>query len=227
MSRLTVEQLMAATAATVNQEATAPTSGSAEYNLWLQYINRGLFEWANANNWESLRRRFYPTITSSAATVLLPLDFKSIARAPKLYDGTREAGIEIPEALPEQVNMYSLRDKYYTQTGDMSTGYALVFNSLNLSSGASLEIEYFSMPTSLASPGQVPLVQDSQFLVDRTVAYIFEARSDARFQSEESKARERLLAMVEAADMAKFNSYSNPNPVSTSLARTGFRLGRD
>lgn len=228
MSRITVNQIMTQVAATVNQEATAPTAGSAEYLLWLEYINRAYFEWANATDWESLRRTFYPTVTGmSLATVALPLDFRKLAGEVILYDGDTERGTSFSEALPEQRGNYGVDDKYLTVRGDQASGFSLILNPATLASGASLEVQYFSMPTSLASPAEVTPIGDPQFLIDRSIAYIFEARSDSRFQLEETKARERLLTMVENANLAKFNSYAGSNFVIGPERKQGFRIGRD
>lgn len=229
MARLTIEQLMKQIASTVNQEASAPSEGAAEWQLWLEYLNRAYFEWSNANDWEVLRKVYYPSVTGvSQATVNLPLDFKKIAAAPVLYNGDISQGYEYPEVLPEQRGEKNMEiDKFVQIGGNLSDGFHMIFNPPTLASGASIAIHYFSMPTSLASNAQVPITTDSQFLVDRAVAYIFEARSDPRFQQEETKARERLLAMVEGADMAKYNSYANPNFVTQPEKKLGFRIGRD
>ena len=219
---------MTQVASTVNQEASAPTSGGDEFSLWLNYINRALFEWENATDWEELRKTFRPTASNISNSVVdLPDDFKKIAAAPILYENNIVNGIPFPEVLPDQIGMFSETQKYVTIGGDLSGGFSMYFHPATLSSGASLAIQYFSMPTSLATTTDIPIISDSQFLVDRTIAYILEARSDARFQLEENKAREKLLTMVEANVARRFNSYANPNPVLTTNQKAGFRVGRD
>lgn len=214
-------------ATTVNQEAAAPTDGSDEYNLWLAYINRGIQEWAESNDWESLRYNYWPQISGgSGATVNLPADFRKLAGEVLMYDNGQYP-TQFPEVLDEQTTLYSPTEKYITLTGDINRGFSVVFNPATLASGASIKIPYYAMPTSLASPAQVAPVDDSLFLVDRTIAYILESRSDARFQLEENKARERLLLMVENANLAKYSSYAGSNPIIGPERKQGFRLGRD
>lgn len=231
MARLTVDQIMTQIASTVNQEATAPTAGSAEYSLWLSYINRSYFEWAEANDWEELRKVFKPTVNGmSLASVPLPLDYRKLGGAPRLYlNGSGfEMGEEYPFAIPEEEALYQETDKYVTLTGNQNSGYALLWHPATLASGASIAIPYYSMPTSLASSTDVPVLTDSQYLVDRTIGFILEARSDPRFQSQEARAREKLLAMVENSTMEKYTNYATPNYVSNGpLRRRGFRMGRD
>lgn len=227
MARMTVQQIMRQIASTVNQEAIPPTDGSAEWSLWLDYINRAYQEWAESNDWEALRKRFYPGITgSSSASVSLPQDYRKLANAPKIW-GETETGTDFPQVLIEQEEMYDVDDKYVTVVGNQTDGYTMVFHPGTLASGASVQMDYFATPTSLASNIEIPITQDPQYLVDRTIAYIFEARSDPRFQIEENKARERLLTMIENMNAAKYNSYAGPNQLVTPERKLGFRLGRD
>lgn len=230
MARLTVTQIMSQIAATVNQEATAPTSGGSEYNLWLEYMNRSQQEWAASHDWEDLRKVFFPAVSgTSQATVTLPLDYRKLAASPVLnIYNNGVGGEEFAEVTEENRKIYKTTDKYFMEVGNISNGFSLVFNPPTLASGASLEIQYFSVPTSLASPADVPHVPDSQFLADRTISYIFEARSDPRFQQQETKAREKLLQMVEMHDAKKYNAYGSPNYIKNGpLSRAGFRVGRD
>lgn len=227
MARMTVEQIMRQMAATVNQEASAPTEGSSEWSLWLDYINRAYQEWAESTDWEVLRRRFFPGVTGvSQASVSLPNDFRKLAAPPRLHVDNNY-GIEFGEVLPEQESLYNPEDKYITIVGNHTDGWTMVFNPGTMASGASLQVEYFSMPTSLASNTEIPITPDPQYLVDRSIGYIFEARSDPRFQIEENKARERLLTMIENANAAKYNSYAGQSQMVTPERRMGFRLGRD
>ena len=223
--RLTLTQIMQQIGSTVNQEATAPTAGGAEYNLWLNYINRGIQEWSEANDWEALRKYYRPGVTGiSQASVALPLDYKKLAAPVKLHkSGEVEGGTSYADILEEQQGLYKSTDEYVYETGDSSSGFNLVFHPGTLSSGASVEIQYYAMPTSLASPAEVPMVSDSQFLVDRTIAFIFEARSDVRYQTMESKARDRLLTMVENSNLSKYSVNSLGIIISAFILYSGCR----
>lgn len=228
MARKNVTDIMRQIAGTVNQEATAPTAGSDEYNLWLQYLNRSQEEWSEAFDWESNRKYYWPSITGvSLASVALPLQYKKLAAAPLLYGSTFDSPVEYSYILNEDEQMYGAQDRYVKLTGDISTGKSLVFHPATLASGASLCIQYFAYPSTLSSASQYVSMEDPQFIVDRTIAYIFESRSDPRFQIEETKARERLLGMIENANDEKFNSYAATSYVPSTLSRNSFRVGRD
>ena len=129
--------------------------------------------------------------------------------------------------IDEDEDLYESTSLYARLTGDNATGKTLVFNPPTMASGASLYIQYFASPSTLSHASQYIIMDDSQFIVDRTIAYIFESRSDPRFQIEETKARERLLSMVEGANEAKYSSYASVSYVPSTLGRAKFRVGRD
>lgn len=228
--RLTVDQIMKRIASTVNQEAVTPQTGGTEWALWLEFINRGLDEWASAADWEVTRKYYYPTAVSGA-TVVLPLDFKNLAGPVRNWsdnEATEGNPKEFPLIRDEDRQMYDEQhDKFVRIIGDNSSGRSLLFNPATLASGASIEIPYFSMPTSLTSGSQYPIVPDPEFLIDRTIAFIFQARSDPRFQDQEGKAREKLLNMVGRGDEDNFANHSNQIYVTNATRKTGFRIGRD
>lgn len=226
--RFSVSNIMQKISSTVNQAAEVPTIGGSEYTLWLEFINRGLEEWADSHDWEELKVVYNPTVTGvSQATIPLPLNFVKPLGGPVLYvDGLTE-GEEFPNIRYEQRGLYNSTDKYTYILGDTSGGYNLIFHPATLASGASISFAYYTMPTSLASPADIPNIPDPQFLVDRTIAFIFESRSDGRFQQQEVKAREKLLQMIDNANDRKYNDYNNPSPVLDTLQKRGWRIGRD
>lgn len=235
MARITVGQMLQNISATVNQDPTQPTDGGADFLLWINFINRAQIEWAESYDWEQLKKNHYSTLvipaTASTASVGLPLDFRKLAGPVINYSTGVNGGEGWPEILPERRLEYDANDKWFFIQGDPSNGYSLQWNpgsTTNIgASGASIFVPYYSMPTSLVSSTQFPVVPDSEFLTQRAIAYVLEARSDPRYQDEEQKARERLVTMVENASIAKYNSYVSPIKILTPENRSGFRLGRN
>ncbi len=235
MARQTVGTILQNIGATVNQDPTQPTDGGADFLLWLQFINRAQVEWAESFDWEVLKKHYYTTLIipsgGSMASVGLPLDFRKLSGPVVNYSTGVAGGETFQEILPERQLEYAPTDKWFYVFGDISNGYSLQWNpgsTTNIgASGATLSITYYSIPTSLASATQYPVVPDSEFLTQRAIAYVLEARSDPRYQDEEQKARERLIAMVDNASIAKYNSYVNPIKVLTPENKQNFRLGRN
>lgn len=228
MARQTVSTILQQIASTVNQEASAPTTGGDEFNLWMDYLNRAQDEWAVAHEWESSRIHFYPGITGvSQASITLPADFKQLAGPVLLYHPSRQNPYEYQYMIDEQEQIFESTDLYVRLTGDNSTGKTLLINPGTLASGASLYIPYFSYPTSLSTTTQYLPMSDPQFAVDKTISYIFEARSDPRFQIIEQRAAERLAVMIENENSEKFSSYAAVSYIPSTLRRSGFRIGRN
>ena len=224
--RLDLGQIMKMIAATVNQEPTAPDSSSSEYGLWLEFVNRSIHEWDEANDWEEMRISWFPSSTASGM-VILPTDFKKLAGTPLIHIGGNQVGSQYPHIIAEQKELQNTTDQYSVLSGNSQAGFVLTFNPATISSGASIEIPYYAHATSVSGASDVPALEDAQFLIDRTVGYIFEARSDSRFQTQEQKARDRLLTMIENSNLRKFNSYAGSNPVISTMQRQNFRVGRD
>jgi hypothetical protein len=235
MAYFTVGQIMENIAATVNQDPTQPTDGSADWTLWLFFINRAQQEWVNSFDWEVLKKPYFaelsPATNYSLASIGLPGDFRKLAGPVTNLSTGVDGGTGWPEVLPEDVLLYNQDEKWFYVQGDPTNGFSLQWNygdyfALGVS-GATISIPYYSMPTSLVSSNQYPVIPDSEFLTQRTIAYVLESRSDPRYQDEEAKAREKLLTMIENAGVAKYNSYVSPQPVRTTEWRRNFRFGKN
>ena len=228
MARQTVSEIFAHIGSTVNQDPSVPTDGSADFLLWMSFLNRAQIEWAESYDWEELRKVYYPSITGfSQATIALPLDFRKLSAPILNYSVGIQDGQpweEVPADRLQWKNTVS--DRFFIVTGD-SNGHYMNWYPATIASGASIAIPYYSMPTSLASVTQYTVTPDGEYLAQRVIAYVLETRSDPRYQDEEQKARERLLQMVENANLIKFSSYVNPVRIMTQENRKSFRLGRN
>jgi len=233
MAAQTVSQIMSTIASTVNLDPSAPVLGSSDYTLWISFMQRAQWEWQEAYDWEETRTWFYPGITliTSAsvgpATISLPNDFYKVAGPPINWTANNMNGIPWPEMLPEQRTLFSWSDKWFEVIGEQGGGYSLLWNPGTLSSGVSIEIQYFKVAPSLASAGQIPVMRDPQFIADRTIAYILEGRFDPRYQQVEAKARQKLLLMIDNQNAKKYGSFATPAYVTNATRKMGFRLGRD
>jgi len=229
MSAITVDSCQSKIAALVDQSTTVPTGD--EYSLRLSYINRAINEWEHAFDWEATKKYHWINVTGvSCASLSLPGDFKKLAGFPLYYSGGVSGGEEWEEIKSEEEKLYVSTDKYCYTLGNRNEGHTLVWNPGTLASGASLRICYYSYVTALASPADTILVPDPEFVINRSIAYILESRSDARFQETEAKARENLLQMVDSEQTAKFNSLAGgpDSNVQTNERRFwGFRIGKN
>lgn len=215
-------------AGVVDQSVTPPTAGGSESELRKSWINRAIEEFSQAYDWESLRKTKWLSVTGvSQGSLPLPVDFRKMARMPLYHSSGVSGGEEWSEAIPDELGMYESTDKYFYILGDRGNGQTMIWNPATIASGASLMIAYFAFPTSVVSPADIIPLENPEFLVNRTIAYIFEARSDSRFQGFEARARDNLLGMVDSQNNPS-RAVGVNNFVGVKINKMlDFRVGRD
>lgn len=171
---------------------------SADYSLRREFINMAQREWAETYDWKSLYREDNSVISTSTgnASVLLPTDFRKLAAEPRItFDGVTTE--DFPEIRPQQRKMFASTDRYIYVLGDQNTGHVMFVNAEVLSSGASIMLPYYRSPASLVSPADIAMCPNPEYLVQRTLAYLWEAKSDARFPQAKVEADKILRQMLE------------------------------
>jgi len=222
----TLNDIQSKIASLVDQSTTPPSSGGSEWNIRTTFINRAIKEWSEAYDWENLRSiTWLNTSGVSGATLALPADFRKMAAYPNFYDGSIDGGEDWSEIMPHEINLHISTDKYFYILGDVGHGFYMIWNPATLASGTTINIQYYKNPTVLSVTTDATECPNPEFLIDRTMAFIFEARSDARFQEVEAKAREKLLQMIDNEN-AKSVAYRNEVKTPEKLYYN-FRVGRD
>lgn len=224
----TVSSIQSKISAIVDQSTTAPTDSTDEYALRLSFINRAIEEFNNAYDFEILRKIQYVSITGvSQGSISLPMDFRKMAAFPRVWSTGVSTGEEWSQINPETSGQYDVSDHYYYILGNRGAGYTMIWNPATLASGATLQIQYFSYATSLASPADNVVLDSTNFVVDRTIAYIFQTRNDTRYRLFEQSAREALLINIDNQN-DKSRAFGVNNYVGVTINKlTGFRMGRD
>ncbi len=184
-------------------------------------------EWAEIYDWQTLYTQYRTNTSTSTgnASVGLPSDFRKLASFPHIaYESGSEA--LFTEIKPQDRGQYAATDKRVEVTGNPGDGYTMFIAGVTLASGASIMVPYFRSPTSLASPADISMVPNHDFLIKRVVAQIWEAREDARFQQAKAEADLILRNMIEFENV--FSQASDDNRVkSIEETRYDFRLGED
>lgn len=179
----TLDAIQSRIAAVVDFDEDTSNITSADYSLRLSYINQSEREWAEAYDWQSLYRESNSVISTSTgnASVALPADFRKLASEPLVvYDGVNTDSF--PDVRPQDREMYAGTDRYISLYGDDSTGRVMFINVSTLASGASVMIPYYASAASLVSPNDKVMCPNPDFLVQRTLAYIWESEGDARYR---------------------------------------------
>lgn len=226
MARKTVDGLQSEIAALVDQDENTGNISSTDYSLRLKYLNMALLEWAEVYDWQVLYTEFN-TLTSTStgnASISLPSNFRKSASYPYItFDGAKTE--KYPETRPQESGKYLGTDRRVEYVGNPQDGYTMVVYG-GLVSGASIKVPYYRSIQSLASPANVAEIPNPDYLVKRAVAYLWEAREDARFVQAKQDAELILRNMIEYENV--FSEASTNNRVSTvEESKFNFRIGRN
>lgn len=227
MARKTLDGLQGEIAALVDQDENTSNISSTDYSLRTKYLNMALLEWAEAYDWQVLYSE-YNTLTSTStgnASISLPTNFRKLASFPFItFDGASTA--KFAEVRPQEQGKYNATDKRVEMWGNPQEGYTMVVRGAALASGASIKVPFYRSIQSLASPANVAEIPNPDYLVKRAVAYLWEAREDARFVQAKQDAEIILRNMIEYENV--FSEASTNYRVSTvEENRFNFRIGRN
>jgi len=189
---------MGRVASVTDQDENTANISSTDYSLRLKYINMGVREWAESYDWQTLYTEYNMRISTSSgnASVLLPTDFRKLAGYPAItWDGSTTD--LFPEVLPQEDGQYKDTDKRIWILGNPGDNYTLRVFGVTLVSGASVKVPYYSSPISLVSPANISEIPNQDYLVQRTIAYVWEAREDPRFPQGKAEAERILANMIE------------------------------
>lgn len=198
MARYTLDTVQSRIAAVLDKNELTSSVSSADYSLRQTFVNMAQQEWAEAYDWRSLYRESNLRVSTSTgnASVVLPNDFRKLAGFPKItYNGTDTE--DFPEVRPQEKNMFANTDKYITIMGDFNSGWTMFINVSTLASGASIMLPHYISPASLISPANVVMCPNPEYLVQRSLAYWWEAGADTRFPQAKLEADKILRQMLE------------------------------
>lgn len=223
---VSVDEIQSRVAAVLDQNESTSAISAADYSLRLKYMNMGLLEWSQINDWQVLYKEYNVLVSTSSAnaSIALPDDFRKPSSRPLItYDGvTTEAfSITLPQNAPE----YDSLQRRVEYLGNDFSGKTLRVYGTDLVSGASVKVPYYSSPQSLASPANIIPVSNPDYLVKRTLAYWWEAREDARFPSAKADAQQILQNMIEQENV--YPVGADYGRVKTVEQGVGFRIGRN
>lgn len=184
-------------------------------------------EWAESNDWRELYSEYNVLVSTSTgnASIALPVDFRKLASYVHIaYDGT--SNDQFSDIRPTDSNQYSETDKRVAILGGPYQGYVLRVYGATLASGTSVTVPYYRSPVSLATTTSIPDVPNADYLVQRTIAYVWESRGDERFPLAKAEAERILSNMIEYSNV--FGRGADwDHAKSVEETRFKFRLGRD
>lgn len=195
---VSLDNIQAKLAAILDQNEDTADISAADYSLRREFINMAQREWAEIYDWRSLYREVGLRVSTSTgnASISLPADFRKLAGYPKIaFDGVTTEFF--PEIRPQEKYIYADTDKFVTVTGDQNSGFVMFINVSTLASGASILLPYYRSPASLVSPANIAMCPNPEYLVQRSLAYIWESKADNRFPQAKLEADKILRQMLE------------------------------
>lgn len=224
MANDTLNDIIVKVSAVVSQ-TTSVTDTSTEYGLWRSYVNMAQKEWAETYDWQVLFTE-YNTMTSNAsgnATIAMPGNFRKLSGYPKITDdGTNTHEYSLID--PQKKTMMGAGE-FYSYLLHSAGGVNLIVNPGTLASGASIFVSYWKSPASLVSPANVVDCPNSDYLVQRTIAYVWESREDNRFPQAKAEA-DKILSRLLEMENTQGQAYDN-KIIMNEERNFNFRLGRD
>lgn len=222
-----VTDLQSRIASVVDQDDDAPTAGNDTWDLRLKYLNRAQNKWEEAENWPTLYKEVFTNTSQPTGnvTVAMPADFKKLSGYPCIIASSTDVAEEYQEIDPQERRRYGSSDEYCYIMGDPSGGYNLVLNPGSLISGASIFYNYWAHAGTLASPANVSMCPDPEYLVSEAIAQLWESREDPRYPEMKMEADRRLGQMIENRNVRGFG-YDNKADVPED-AKHSFRWGRN
>jgi len=223
---MTVDNVQSRIAALIDQDENTSNVSSTDYSLRLNYINQANREWEEATDWQVLYKEYNMNISTSTgnASVVLPADFRRLASYPLItHDGATTD--QFPESKGQEAGLYNSTDKRVEVLGNSYDKYTLRVFGVDMVSGASVKVPYFKSAISLVSPANVSEIPNPEFLVKRTVAYLWEAREDGRFPQMKGEADRILANMIDRENVFSVASTDSRVKTSDEIRHGDFRWG--
>lgn len=206
---------MAEVASIVNGDATAPTTGGDEFNLFLSALNRAEGLWGETeHDWEQLRMVYRTTLPISGTSVALPSGFKKVSGYITVLDKRR---ITID---PKDEPLQSTSSEYCSP--HISENYLAVNPAT--ASVSSVVMYYHSKPTILATTAAVPLCPSDDYLISKASSILLFGRSDPRYSELRDEA-DMLLQKMLGSEVAKLKGTDNKT--TSTIDEQGFTIGVD
>lgn len=214
----TLSDILSDIASYINQDSTLPTG--TDLAMWSNLVNQSQNEWSDSFIFRrQLSKTYNVPVSNSMVSFAVPENFERLLSP--VFDKSISSNNEYVEVLPIDRHYKNSTEKYVWRVGDETTGVALNINPA-LTSGASIQFEYLSRPSYMATLNSTITCPSRQFLVLRTISKILSARSDPRFPQVKADS-DTILSHLEDDEAAYTGGQDNQTP--RRLQRIGFRIG--
>lgn len=200
----TLNDILLDSSSYLDLDAVAPSG--TELTTRIRFGNMAVNEWSQATKWRQLKVEATPSLASFASIGIA--NFKELNGAPMEYlsDGIYQ---EYPEIRPEDRFAQPVSEKYSYISGNAGDGISLHVNGINVN--ATLTISYIRGASTMATLTDVCEVPDPQFVTNRIISYVLQARNDERFPIVLAEGNKSLRNMI-GNEMIALPGGSNSTP---------------
>lgn len=208
-------------ASIVDQSSTAPTVDGDDWTLRLAYINLAQQEAFELYDWQFLYKEYNMQVSTATGntSISMPSDYRKLASYPRVN------GYQYVEGRPQERFKYVTSDKVVYFLGNPDDGYTMVVNGA-LASGTSITVPYYAGANSLVTTTDVSMIPDSNYLVYRSVALLWEAREDDKFPEAKANAEKILQRMLERENVPSEAANDEGQVRTVEETKWSFRIGR-
>jgi hypothetical protein len=212
-----LSDILKSVGAIADQDASLPTGSDLTQRI--QFANDALGEWADTYTWTDLSTTiFLNTTNDSTVSIALPENFREPLSPLVEYTDTGSKNVYSIVPAVERFNKIDT-DKYCYIQGIYPAKALVIPNGLP--SGASLQIDYMSFPSSLATTTDNVPVSATQYMVKKITALVLQGRGDPRFPSIQNDAQRILSNAIEEQNVP----FGRINRIPYYTA--GFSIGYD
>lgn len=200
----TLSEILQDSSSYLDLDSTLPTG--TELTTRIRFANMALSEWGGSSKWRQLKTEAEGYLGAYDSIEIPNFQYLSGPVVEQIADGIYQ---EYPEIRPEDRYSKDSSEKYCYIMGSQSTGFFLYPNGL--ATNATLSIPYVRSPSAMATLTDVCEVPDPNFVTQRIISYVLQARNDERFPIVMSEGNRLLRNMVSAEQLAlPGGSYSTP-----------------
>ena len=200
----TLQDILLDSASYLDLDATLPTG--TELTTRVRFSKMAVREWGDAYKWRQLKTELNPTLGSFASLALSNYRFLDGPPMEYLSTSTYQS---YPEIAPSDRFDKNIDDKYSYVTGNDSEGWAIHISGINVN--ATLSIPYIRQPSTMSTLTDICEIPDTQFVTERVISYVLQARNDERFPIVVAEGN-RLLKNMVSTEMIKLPGGTNTTP---------------
>ena len=208
----TLGDIFKSVGAIAEQDASLPTG--TDLTQRIQFANDALAEWADTYTWTDLRKTLFVNPTESIVSLGLEVNFRQPLSPLVEYRDNGEKVIYEMTVATDRFNK-EITDNFCYIDGVYGNKALVIPNGIT--ANASLQMDYISYPSSLATFTDSVPITATQYMVKKVTALVLQGRGDPRFPTIMTDAQRMLSNAIEEQNVpfGRINTIPTVNDTFT------------